>query len=94
MADICAICEEPLDDDRVTDDSGSFVHTNCLRLVLGYTESERLFECPHCGHDTPHPRGTLWGKLIASRMTCQHCGKDFVASEQLYISTMAMFTTI
>lgn len=75
---VCAICEESLGEDRVTDDNGLPVHVDCLRMVLGHTENHVLFKCPHCSQDTPHPRGALWGKLLASRLTCQHCGKDFV----------------
>jgi len=82
MADVCAICEERLTDDRVTDDNGSFVHPDCHRLVLGHAESHRAFKCPHCGQDTTHPRGALWDKLIASRITCLRCGKDFVAGDR------------
>ena len=80
---VCAICEEPLGNDRVSDDEGSPVHADCLRLVLGHAESHSLFKCPHCGQDSPHPRGALWDKVLASRLTCQRCGKEFMVKESV-----------
>jgi hypothetical protein len=38
-----------------------------------------LFPCPYCGKHTPHTRNTLWGKLLAGRLTCAHCGEEFAA---------------
>jgi hypothetical protein len=79
--DICAICENPLGDDRVVASHAHSVHVDCLRLVLGHRENHRLFKCTHCGQEAEHPRGALWHELIASRLKCQFCGKDFMVGE-------------
>jgi hypothetical protein len=81
--DVCAICEKGLGSDCVTNDDGEPVHVDCLRFVLGHKESQAVFRCPNCHELTPHPRGALWDKLLASWLTCVHCGKEFLTGEKL-----------
>jgi hypothetical protein len=38
-----------------------------------------FFSCPYCRRHSPHSRSTLWGRLLASRLTCAHCGEEFAA---------------
>jgi hypothetical protein len=71
----CAICEEPCDG-GCKNEHGEPVHSECLDFVRGYTDSPRLYRCPYCGLNTPHPRGP-WDKLLMSRVACAKCGCEF-----------------
>jgi hypothetical protein len=73
----CVICEKPCDGECRNRD-GEPVHIECLSMVVGHAE-QKLYRCPFCGQDTPHPRGgAIWDKLRSSRMTCQECGREFL----------------
>jgi hypothetical protein len=75
----CAICEKPCDDECKNRD-GEPVHLECLTMVVGHG-GERLYRCPHCGKNTPHPRAGLWDKLLSSRVTCRECGQEFLIAD-------------
>jgi hypothetical protein len=72
----CVICEKPCDGECKNFD-GEPVHVECLSMASGYAD-QKLYRCPYCGQDTPHPRGAFWYKLLSSRMTCQECRGEFL----------------
>jgi ribosomal protein L37AE/L43A len=53
-----------------------------LSMVVGHVE-QKLYHCPYCGQNTPHPRGAIWDKLLSSRMTCQECGREFLIVDDI-----------
>ena len=77
----CVICEKPCDGGYIENDDGEPVHADCLRMMLGHAESHKLYQCPYCGQDTPHPNGALWDKLLSSRVKCQECGREFMIED-------------
>jgi len=36
------------------------------------------FTCPHCRKQTEHPQALAFDKLMMSRASCRHCGKEFL----------------
>lgn len=80
----CVVCEKPWDGECRNRD-GEPVHLECLSMVVGHG-GHKLFPCPHCEKNTPHPRAALWDKLLSSRVKCQHCGREFLIVDDVAVS--------